>query len=223
MPLYVLKNIISAFDPKNLRGDGEEPLGEDPWKNIFPSIFISTDSDYDDDSDDLSSHDSSEDEDDSESDSDIYFGGIYFGEVGPPEWKPARFTSTMIRRLYPQVTSNDQIQLCRRGATPGMIERFQMRFDHDHGIVAIRDDHAQIFLGWNILLHPGDERDGVDFMEWVENNILYYPEFWRGERGERGPGQYGIYRRVLPRMWNGELLQADLMEESVVSESDESY
>lgn len=200
--LYVLMNIISAFVPKDQNGNSEAggSLEEDPWKYIFYPLAQYS-SNLDDDDSDEDSEEDSDDDSDLSSDSD---DSVTHHEtpVHHPQWAPARFRSRMIRRIYPQLRLDEHIQLCKRGATPGMIDRYSMHLCSLDGIIAWADDNTKIYLGWNIKLLPGDERKGRNFMRWVQDNMYDFPELWEHEK----VGRYDIYRRVLPIWQNDEVL-----------------
>ncbi len=65
-----------------------------------------------------------------------------------------------------------------------MIERFRVRYDLACGLmVSLMDRDLNICLGWNIELMSGDE-SGVEFMEWVLDDIVHRLDMWEIQRIE---------------------------------------
>jgi hypothetical protein len=60
-----------------------------------------------------------------------------------------------------------------------MIDAFDMRYSHSHGISAFAPASRTTFmLGWRVGLHPADA-DGWEFVEWLERDLRERPERWR--------------------------------------------
>jgi hypothetical protein len=69
-----------------------------------------------------------------------------------------------------------------------MIELFSgMSYSHNDGLLIVLDDRNQIYLGWNIRLHPSDH-NGEEYVDHIVSDV-----FERGERwmvGEREDGSW---------------------------------
>ena len=192
IPLYLVKSIVSAFDkartPAGAARPSPPPDDEDPWAGIFcdprdMENYWSTDEDDDED----------EDEEEDGEDDDGYGEGFwsannyenygtdedeepYDGPYINPRWAPP--SVGVLPEDYPLLDpEGSEFAMLRRGATMGMIELFDMTYDHDDGLCAITEGNL-VFLGWNIDLHPDDEF-GEEYMNWILADMYDRHERWR--------------------------------------------
>lgn len=102
-----------------------------------------------------------------------------------PRWAPPLFTVDPS-----EVDQLDNLHLLRRGATPAMVRRYAMTYNHDEGICATIENQygtvGQIYLGWNIHIEPNDH-DGRLFMEGMLQEMRTNPELFAIENCDEGP------------------------------------
>ena len=58
-----------------------------------------------------------------------------------------------------------------------------MSYSHDAGLCAIVDGENEVYLGWNIALHPDDET-GEEYIDWILADMYDRPERWRVVSGD---------------------------------------
>ena len=73
--------------------------------------------------------------------------------------------------------TDEEVRMIRRGATLDMIHIFEMRYDHEEGLIAIVDSVHEMYLGWNIRL-SGDDPTGENLIAHYTEEIRHKPERW---------------------------------------------
>lgn len=88
------------------------------------------------------------------------------------------------------------LKLLRRGASKRMVEKYQMNYNRQLGIIAYVNmtpsSRQWVNLGWVVLRHKDDE-DGTAFMEAVRDEIEKFPVRYRYV-----PASYGVLVRLQP-------------------------
>jgi len=193
--LFIIKSIASALDkakPADSRRNSPPP-DPDPWAGIFPDLddIMSTDDDEDEETDD-----EGEDE----------YGWVYgeegygtdsdeepyVGEYIPAKWQPPSVHVETADFLFDELTEQD-FKMLRRGATVQMIELFGMTYSHIDGLSITLDDGNQIYLGWNIRLHPSDYT-GEEYVDHIVSDVFERGERWMVE--ERDNGSWTAWKLV---------------------------
>jgi hypothetical protein len=219
VPVFLVKSIATTLiKAKSTRSTGKQasPPVMDPdtdvWAGLFPEVH--EEEDYDDgnegeeevdfDDDDDDDDDSGEDAEYSSS-SDQYFAygtdsdtEPYNGIYVPARWQPPTVTVDSEDYAFSDV-NEEQLAMVRRGVTLPMIERYQMYYTHQDGLVAICDDGdgiCTVYLGWSVCLDE-DDTDGVEFMNWIIHDAFERPHRWDVRVGERD-GEWEARRLVKP-------------------------
>lgn len=220
--MFIIKNLVAPFITETQPPANSEAgalTDTDPWAGIFRDDDDDSGMDFDEDDPydtEVDSEDSSivsrylprvhffsSDEEDRELPLDDEHDDMSDGNYVVPAWAPAYYRASVSRRNYPApAVSQERFQLLQRGATPQMIERYEMRLDRDHGIVAWTGDGLEVYLGWNIARPIGDGPEGDLFMDWVEGDIVDRPQNWRLDE----EADHALYRRVIPDYRQTEVL-----------------
>ncbi|TDL24002.1 hypothetical protein BD410DRAFT_786710 [Rickenella mellea] len=191
--LFVVKSMAALFAPDTPSSTSvPDASGEgDPWAGIFPEEVNITDDEYagedDDEDNELDGDAWSISMGFSESDPEyaVNYGSesdSYAGEYVRPMWAPPALE---IDRRDVMNATVLELGMMKRGATIGMIRRFDMRFEPENGLVAVTDSGNDVYLGYNIWLDEDDDQ-GTEFMTWVESDIFDRPERWDYEDSPDG-------------------------------------
>lgn len=188
--LFLLKSIASSLAPDvppPVPAPDDAPPDADPWADIFPEEIDMSDEDYHDEDIDPDAWSIDMGFSGSEHDYGYGYGSDsdaepYEGEYVRPEWAPP--FHDIDPEDDPDITPNE-LRMLQRGASLGMIHRFDMRYDTEYGLVATTDEDHDVFLGWNIELEDDDD-DGEDFMNWIEDDIIERSERWDVQEDIRG-------------------------------------
>ncbi|KAJ8503068.1 hypothetical protein ONZ45_g11183 [Pleurotus djamor] len=169
----------------------------DMFMGHWGGIGISSDSDLDDpeELEDLIEENGSEEEgEDQEYDrEDIYV---------PMRWEPPYHG---VPEDFSYSVSNEVWKLLRRGCTPLMIQKYNMRYTHEQGITAIVQNvrsgdlvipgRLTIYLGWNLSLNPED-RNGEAFITDMLTEMSESPERWLLDASHRSGDSWEAHRLI---------------------------
>ena len=231
VPVFMIKSVVAVL--KKTKSPHASPRGrhnnddeDSPWKGIFASS----------EEEEEDEEDEEEDEEDGggsplESDSDEYGGWYHHSHI--EQFEAAAEDSaatesdgeddvyhdanlyTLPRWAPPSVSISDYddwtAKLLQRGCTRDMLQRFDVSYSHESGIVValrslqyLHDNHEdvedadkhRVFLGWNIALAP-DDPDGEIFLYEILREIEECPERWRLTRTPGLPYRRDARRLVL--------------------------
>ncbi|KAG6331573.1 hypothetical protein ID866_7516 [Astraeus odoratus] len=93
------------------------------------------------------------------------------------EWEPPAVFIDEDEYLFDGLDVSD-INILRRGGTLRMLHEFDMRYNHEDGLIAHDDDYNRYYLGWNIRLSADDE-NGEGYMRYLMEDMNNRPERWR--------------------------------------------
>jgi hypothetical protein len=205
IPVFLVKNIVSSLakakgqhspSSYNRYSNRSSPsVDGDPWEGLFPCPEDDdSDQDYgvsDEDFDDASDEEDSEIEWNSfgtrsRSDEEPY------REYASPLWEPPTV------RIRPEdIVDPRHLSMLRRGVTEAMIEKYDMQYTHDEGLIAVVDDGehvCRIYLGWNITLREED-RTGKEYIGSALDGIYDRTFAWHVEDLPDGGW---VARRLMP-------------------------
>lgn len=201
IPLFIVKSIAAALEqskPNATRRDSpapQDPETSDPWAGIFLEHSEGDEGSSDEDESDEDGYDEYEDQ--WSSDNEYGSGsddGFYAGDYIYPSWSPPSVHVTPFDYPFLDSMTSEELSMLRRGCTLGMIELFDMHYDHDIGLTADVDGNT-IHLGWNVKLLSGDE-SGEEFIEWALRDIHDRPDRWEKIGSDDGFGHWEAFRLV---------------------------
>jgi hypothetical protein len=187
--LFPVHNIVAGYieEPDENDDEGEGYDSDSQLRSETSSMaFYHTDEDpfYSDPGESASDHEDEDEEenddaefddaDDGSDDADLLIRRRY---VRPPYAPPVYSRSTVLSE-YPHVFG-ETLELLQRGATLLMIDRFDMRFDHQQGIsIRLCGTSNKLYLGWNITRPDIHSLDGAELVEKLESDLWDHPERW---------------------------------------------
>lgn len=102
---------------------------------------------------------------------------LYRQQYVRPPYAPPIYSRGTVLNEYPNAYG-ENLELLQRGATLLMIDRYDMRFDRQHGISLRLPGGNKMYVGWNITRPHIHSLDGSELVERLEYDLYDNQERW---------------------------------------------